>query len=217
MQKNIVEPTRIGRANMIKGSGAFLLLLFAGLTGIQAADILKLPRQYGPLGLTMTTKEFTRVTGVEPGGCEDCVPDQHVAELDASYFAKTLEAFPGVAKGATTEPAAPTVFFYRDKLEFLAFSIKGYDYDLVKRAVEGVLGAPHKREVFAKRCIYAGGETFSWSDSATVVTLTEYRDNGENELELKFADKRLLQDAELLQEFAQRDVIKDLEKENHCR
>ena len=91
-----------------------------------------------------------------------------------------------------------------------------YHYTTVKAEFERVLGKQYKRDVFPKKCIYSGGETLTWSDAATSIVLTEYRDKSGNQLEVKFADRALLEEAETLQGIEQAEAIKKLEREGNC-
>lgn len=184
-----------------------------------SADMRKLPRDHGPVQLGMTVKEFKRATGVDPGAgpCEDCVSNQQVAQLGASSFSKLLDWFPDLAKGEASEAVPADVFFYRGKLEFILFSITGYDMAAVRKQFIRTLGNEFKRETFEKKCVYAAGETLTWSDLDTVITLTEYRDESGNQLDIKLADKVLNREAEIVREFAQHDTLKEIEKDSNCK
>lgn len=194
-----------------------VLLCSCAIGALAASPSAKLPRKYGPVSLAMSAKDFKRATGVDASAeCEDCIANQNVAELEAAYFSKMLDWFPALARKEASEGVPATIFFYRGKLEFVLFTMTGYDYDVVKQSLVRTLGEGYRREQFARRCIYAGGESLIWSDNATTILLTEYRDKGGNQLELKLADKALLDEAEKIQEVHQQDLIKQLEKEGNC-
>jgi hypothetical protein len=201
---------------MLARAAAGLALCLAAALSV-GADVAKLPREHGPLKLAMTIKEFKRATGLANfDACADCGPEQSVAELDMPYFAKALEWFPALARKQVTQEAAPTVFFYKGRLEFVLFTLLDYDYNGVRTELERVLGKNYKREIFQKTCIYAAGETYTWTDTATAISLTEYRDPSGTQLELKLADRQLLADAEKLQDAAQREAMQHIEKESNC-
>ncbi len=187
------------------------------MVAIAAPPLNKLPRKFGPVNLAMSAKEFKRTTGVEPAGeCEDCIDKQNVAELDATFFSRMLDWFPNLARKEASEAVPATVFFYRGKLEFVLFTMTGYDYQAVKQSLVRTLGESYRQERFPRRCIYAGGESLTWTDPVTTIVLTEYRDKTGNQLELKLADKALLEEAERIQDVHQQDLVKQLEKEGNC-
>jgi hypothetical protein len=193
------------------------LFLLAATLGASAAEVLTLPRKFGPLSLAMQAKEFKRATGADPAGqCADCVANQNVVELGNQYFSRTLDWFPTLARRELSEETQPTVFFFKERLEFILFSFGRYDYAGIKAALTRVLGEDYKREEFPSRCLYAGGVTLTWSDVATTVSLTEYIEEGGKQLELKFADRKLTEEAERLQDVAQTDAIKELEQLEDC-
>jgi hypothetical protein len=193
------------------------LLLLAATLSAGAAEVLTLPRKFGPLSLAMQAKEFKRATGVNPAGqCADCVANQNVVELGNQFFSRTLDWFPSLARRELSEETTPTVFFFKDRLEFILFSFGRYDYAGIKAALIRVLGEDYQREEFPSRCLYAGGLTLTWSDVATIVTLTEYSEEGGKQLDLKLADRKLTEEAEKLQEIAQSDAIKELEQLEDC-
>jgi hypothetical protein len=176
-----------------------------------------LPREFGPLRLAMPLRDFKRATGIDASGqCFDCIKDQNAKELDAKYFAKVLERFPGIADGQGSEVVSPTVFFYKGRLEFILLIVERYDKGAIVGALEQALGKDYKRQVFPKKCIYAGGESFTWSDSDTSVVLTEYGDTTGSQLEIKFADRQLLEDAEKMQEVGRAEVTHELEDAAGC-
>jgi hypothetical protein len=197
--------------------GLCLLLSVFAVASSFAAELQSLPRKYGPLKLAMTLKEFKRATDVDAAGqCFDCIKDQNTKELDAKYFAQILDDFPTIARGEASEDAQPTVFFYKGRLEFILLIVEQYDRATVLAALEQVLGKDYKRQVFPKKCIYAGGESFTWSDADTSIILTEYGDTTGSQLELKFADRQLLEEAESMQEAGRREITAELEEAAGC-
>ncbi len=180
-----------------------------------AADAL--PRKFGPLVLGMPAAEFARVTGVDPAGrCADCLPQQNGGDVEPELVQPILDSFATLKRFRKEADALPTVFFYKNKLEFILLTLEQYHYTTVKAEFERILGDKFKRETFSKKCIYSGGETLTWSDAATSIVLTEYRDKSGNQLEVKFADRVLLEEAEQLQDTDQAEAIKKLEREGHC-
>lgn len=180
-----------------------------------AADTL--PRKFGPIILGMPAAEFARITGVDPAGrCADCLPQQNGGDVDPELVQPILDNFATLARFRKEADALPTVFFYKDKLEFILLTLEQYHYSTVKAEFERILGNKYKRETFPKKCIYSGGETLTWSDAATSIVLTEYRDKSGNQLEVKFADRVLLDEAEKLQDIEQAQAVKKLEREGNC-
>jgi hypothetical protein len=192
-----------------------MIALGAALTTAFAADAL--PRKFGPLVLGMPAAEFARVTGVDPTGrCTDCLPQQNGGDVEPELVQPILDNFATLARFRKESDALPTVFFYQGKLEFILLTLEQYHYSTVKAEFERMLGNKYKRENFPKKCIYSGGETLTWSDAATSIILTEYRDKSGNQLEVKFADRVLLEEAEKLQDIDQAAAIKKLEREGNC-
>jgi hypothetical protein len=180
-----------------------------------AADAL--PRRFGPLSVGMSAADFTQLTGVDPAGrCADCLPQQNGGDVAPELVKPLLNSFSTLARFRKDTDALPTIFFYKDKLEFVLLTLAQYHYTTVKAEFERVLGKKFKREVFKKNCIYSGGETLTWSDAATSIVLTEYRDPSGNQLEVKFADRLLLEEAEKLQDVEQAEAVKQLEREGNC-
>lgn len=196
----------------------FAAIILSSIVGhAYTAEILTLPRKFGALSLGMPSVEFARVTGVDPGGrCPDCLPQQNGGDVEPELVAPLVSRFPTLIRYRRPVDALPTIFFYKDKLEFALITLEEYDYTAVKSDFERVLGKKYKRELFLKKCIYAGGETLTWSDAATSIVLTEYRDKSGNQLEIKFADRALLEEAEKLQDIEQKGNIAKLEKEGNC-
>ena len=191
------------------------IALSALLTTVFAAEIL--PRAFGALSLGMPAKEFAKITGVDPAGrCADCLPQQNGGDVEPDLVKPVLDNFPSLSRFRKESDALPTIFFYKDKLEFILLTLEQYHYTTVRAEFERILGSKYKRDVFAKKCIYAGGESLTWSDAATSIVLTEYRDKTGNQLEIKFADRALLEEAEKLQDIAQAEAIKKLEREGNC-
>ena len=192
-----------------------VIALGALMTTALAADTL--PRKFGPLSLGMAAAEFTKVTGVDPAGrCLDCMAQQNGGDVEPELVKPILDSFATLARFRKETDALPTIFFYKDKLEFILLTLGQYHYTTVKAEFERVLGKQYKRDVFPKKCIYSGGETLTWSDAATSIVLTEYRDKSGNQLEVKFADRALLEEAETLQGIEQAEAIKKLEREGNC-
>ena len=143
-----------------------------GIVAIGAFSQEALPRKFGPLSLGMPAMEFTKVTGVDPAGhCADCLAQQNGGDVEPELVKPILDSFTTVARFRKETDALPTIFFYRDKLEFILITLERYHYTTVKAEFERMLGNKHKRAVFPKRCIYAGGESLTWSDSATSIVL----------------------------------------------
>ena len=188
-----------------------------GAVAISAVSQEALPRKFGPLSLGMPAVEFTKVTGVDPGGrCADCLAQQNGGDVEPELVKPILDSFTTLARFRKETDALPTIFFYKDKLEFILLTLERYHYTTVKAEFERMLGNKYKRAVFPKRCIYAGGESSTWSDAATSIVLTEYRDKTGNQLEVKFADRALLEEAEKLQDIEQAEAVKKLEREGNC-
>ncbi len=180
-----------------------------------AADTL--PRTFGPLVLGMPAAEFAKVTGVDPAGrCADCLAQQNGGDVEPELVNPILKSFKTLARFRKDTDALPTIFFYKDKLEFILLTFEQYHYTTVKAEFERMLGTQFKRESFPKKCIYSGGETLTWSDTTTSIILTEYRDASGNQLEVKFADRALLEEAEKLQDIEQKESIKKLERAGNC-
>ena len=192
-----------------------LLAIFANAA--IAAEILTLPRKFGALSLGMPAAEFGNVTGVDPGGrCADCLPLQNGGDVEPELVAPLISRFSTLIRYRRPADPLPTIFFYKDRLEFALIILEEYDYTAVKADFERVLGKKYKRDIFPKKCIYAGGESLTWSDAATTIVLTEYRDKTGNQLEVKFADRALLEEAERLQDVQEKENIAKLEKEGNC-
>lgn len=176
-----------------------------------------LPRKFGPLSLGMSGAEFAKVTGVDPAGrCADCLPQQNGGDVEAELVRPILESFSTLARFRKETDTLPTIFFYKDRLEFILVALQQYHYTTVKAEFERILGKSYKRDVFPKKCIYLGGETLTWADAATSIILTEYRDKSGNHLEVKIADRALLEEAEKLQDIEQKESVKKLEREGNC-
>ncbi len=176
-----------------------------------------LPRKFGDLSLGMAATEFAKVTGVDPTGrCADCLPEQNGGDVEPGMVDPILKVFSTLARFRKDTDALPTIFFYKNKLEFILLTFEQYHFTTVKAEFERVLGSKFKRETFPKKCIYSGGESTTWSDAATSIILTEYRDASGNQLEVKFADRALLEEAEKLQDIEQKETIKKLEREGNC-
>ena len=185
--------------------------------GTSAQEQTALPRTFGGLSLGMPAAQFAKVTGVDPAGrCADCLPQQNGGDVESELIAPVLKSFSTLARFRKDTDALPTVFFYKDKLEFILLTFEQYHFTTVKAEFERQLGSKFKRELFAKKCIYSGGESITWSDAATSIILTEYRDPSGNQLEVKFADRVLLEEAEKLQDVEQKETIKKLEREGNC-
>ncbi len=193
-----------------------VIVFGAAVTTAIAADAL--PRRFGPLSLGMSAADFTKLTGVDPAGrCADCLPQQNGGDVEPELVRPILDSFSTLARFRKETDALPTIFFYKDKLEFILLTLAQYHYTTVKAEFERVLGKKFKRDVFQKKCIYSGGETLTWSDAATSIVLTEYRDPSGNQLEVKFADRLLLEEAEKLQDIEQAEALKKLEREGNCQ
>ncbi len=198
-----------------KFCAAIILCSMANLA--VAAELLTLPRKFGALSLGMPATEFARVTGVDPGGrCADCLPQQNGGDVEPELVTPLVSRFATLIRYRRPNDALPTIFFYKNRLEFALITLEEYDYAAVKSDFERVLGKKYKRDLFPKKCIYAGGESLTWSDVATAIILTEYRDKSGNQLEIKFADRALLEEAEKLQDIEQRESVSKLEKEGNC-
>jgi hypothetical protein len=184
-------------------------------TSTFAADTL--PRKFGSLSLGMPAAEFAKITGVDPSGrCADCLAQQNGGDVEPEMVKPILESFSTLARFRKESDALPTIFFYKDKLEFILLTFEQYHFTTVRAEFERILGKQFKRELFPKRCIYSGGESITWSDAVTSIILTEYRDASGNQLEVKFADHALLEEAEKLQDIEQKETIKKLEREGNC-
>jgi hypothetical protein len=180
-----------------------------------AADTL--PRKFGSLSLGMPAAEFAKITGVDPSGrCADCLAQQNGGDVEPEMVKPVLDSFSTLARFRKESDALPTIFFYKDKLEFILLTFEQYHFTTVRAEFERILGKQFKRELFPKRCIYSGGESITWSDAITSIILTEYRDASGNQLEVKFADRALLEEAEKLQDIEQKETIKKLEREGNC-
>lgn len=165
----------------------------------------------------MPATEFAKITGVDPSGrCADCLPQQNGGDVEPELVKPVLDSFSTLARFRKETDALPTIFFYKDKLEFILLTFEQYHFTTVRAEFERILGKQFKRDVFPKRCIYSGGESITWSDAATSIVLTEYRDASGNQLEVKFADRALLEEAEKLQDIEQKEAIKKLEREGDC-
>lgn len=180
-----------------------------------AAD--PLPRNFGPLSLGMPAAEFAKATGVDPAGrCADCLAQQNGGDVEPELVKPILDSFATLTRFRKETDPPPTIFFFKDKLEFILLTLQQYHYTTVKAEFERVLGKNYKRDVFPKKCIYSGGETLTWADAATSILLTEYRNKSGNQLEVKIADRALLEEAEKLQDIEQKESIKRLEREGNC-
>jgi hypothetical protein len=194
-----------------------IVAIALSLVAIGAVSDEALPRKFGPINLAMPAAEFTRVTGVDPAGrCADCLAQQNGGDVEPELVKPILDNFTTLGRFRNENDALPTIFFYKNKLEFILISLEKYHYTTVKAEFERILGNKYKRTVFPKKCIYAGGESLTWSDAATAIVLTEYRDKSGNQLEVKFADRALLDEAEKLQDIEQAEAIKKLEREGNC-
>ena len=197
----------------------FSLLIFSwAISSVAfAAEPSTLPRSFGQLSLGMPAAEFAKITGVDPTGrCSDCLPEQNGGDVEPELVNPVLKTFPTLARFRKESDALPTIFFYKNKLEFILLTFEQYLFTTVKAEFERVLGGKFKRETFPKKCIYSGGESTTWSDATTSIVLTEYRDASGNQLEVKFADRALLEEAEKLQDIEQKETIKKLEREGNC-
>lgn len=184
-------------------------------TAVLATELL--PRKFGALSLGMPAAEFAKITGVDPAGrCADCIPEQNGGDVEPELAKPILDSFSSLARFRRDTDALPTIFFYKGKLEFILLTLERYHFTTVRAEFERLLGNKFKREVFPKRCIYSGGESITWSDAVTSIILTEYRDASGNQLEVKFADRALLEEAEKLQDIEQKESIKKLEREGNC-
>jgi len=180
-----------------------------------AADAL--PRKFGPISLGMPAAEFTAVTGLDPAGrCADCLPQQNGGDVEPELVKPILNTFSTLSRFRKDSDALPTIFFYKGRLEFILLALGQYHYTTVKAEFERILGNKYRRDVFPKQCIYSGGESLTWSDAVTSIVLTEYRDKSGNQIEVKFADRALLEEAEKLQDIEQADAIKKSEREGNC-
>jgi hypothetical protein len=194
-----------------------VIAIIGGVTFLTAQAADTLPRKFGQLSLGMPAAEFAKVTGVDPSGrCVDCLPQQNGGDVEPEMVKPILDTFTTLARFRKEADAMPTIFFYKNKLEFILLMLEQYHYTTVKAEFERILGNQFKREVFAKKCIYSGGESITWSDATTSIVLTEYRDKSGNQLEVKFADRALLEEAEKLQDIEQAEAIKKLEREGNC-
>ena len=198
---------------------SFCLFIFFGAISVSAfaAEPAALPRTFGQLRLGMPAAEFAKISGVDPAGrCADCLPQQNGGDVEPELVTPVLKTFPSLTRFRKETDALPTIFFYKGKLEFILLSFGQYHFTTVKAEFERLLGNSSKRETFPKKCIYAGGESLTWSDAETSIVLTEYRDASGNQLEVKLADRALLEEAEKLQDVEQKENIKKLEREGHC-
>lgn len=196
----------------------FLLIFIGALCGTtMAAESSNLPRAFGELSLGMPAAQFAKLTGVDPAGrCADCLPQQNGGDVEPEMVKPVLDSFSTLTRFRKETDALPTIFFYKDKLEFILLTFEQYHFTTVRAEFERALGNKFKHDVFPKKCIYAGGESLTWSDAATSIVLTEYRDTSGNQLEVKFADRALLEEAEKLQDIEQKETIKKLEREGNC-
>lgn len=196
----------------------FLLIFIGALCGTtMAAESSNLPRAFGELSLGMPAAQFAKLTGVDPAGrCADCLPQQNGGDVEPEMVKSVLDGFSTLTRFRKETDALPTIFFYKDKLEFILLTFEQYHFSTVKAEFERLLGSKFKREIFPKRCIYSGGESITWSDAVTSIILTEYRDASGNQLEVKFADRALLEEAEKLQDIEQKETIKKLERDGNC-
>lgn len=193
---------------------AFVATIIVAAT---AYAVETLPRSFGKLSLGMAAAEFAKLTGVDPSGrCADCLPQQNGGDVEPELAKPILDRFSTLARFRRDTDALPTIFFYKDKLEFILLTFEQYHFTTVRAEFERALGNKFKHDVFPKKCIYAGGESLTWSDAATSIVLTEYRDTSGNQLEVKFADRVLLEEAEKLQDIEHKETIKKLEREGNC-
>ncbi len=195
----------------------FLIVIAFGVVATAAIAADALPRRFGPLTLGMSAADFTKLTGVDPTGrCADCLPQQNGGDVEPELVKPILDSFSTLARFRKESDALPTIFFYKGKLEFILLALGQYHYTTVKAEFERILGNKYRRDVFPKKCIYSGGESLTWSDAATSIVLTEYRDPSGNQIEVKFADRALLEEAEKLQDIEQAEAIKKSEREGNC-
>lgn len=200
---------------MLRNVAGVIFASLVGLSAVFAAD--SLPRKFGSLSLGMPAAEFAKITGVDPSGrCADCLPQQNGGDVEPELVKPVLDSFSTLARFRKDTDALPTIFFYKDKLEFILLTFEQYHFSTVRAEFERTLGKQFKRELFPKRCIYSGGESITWSDATTSIVVTEYRDASGNQLEVKFADRALLEEAEKLQDIEQKETIKKLEREGNC-
>ncbi len=100
-----------------------------------------LPRKFGPLSLGMSAAEFAKVTGVDPAGrCADCLAQQNGGDVEPELVKPILDSFTTLARFRKETDALPTIFFYKDKLEFILISLEKYHYTTVKAEFERMLG-----------------------------------------------------------------------------
>lgn len=193
------------------------LVFSAIIVNALAAEPTSLPRTFGRLSLGMPATEFAKVTGVDPAGrCADCLPLQNGGDVESEIVKPVLDSFSTLARFHKETDVLPTIFFYKEKLEFILLTFERYQFTTIKAEFARILGPQFKRAIFAKTCIYSGGESITWSDATTSIILTEYRDATGNQLEVKFADRALLEEAEKLQDVEQKENIKKLEREGNC-
>jgi hypothetical protein len=196
---------------------AFIACIFTSISVASAVAADPLPRKFGALSLGMPAGEFAKITGVDPAGrCADCLPQQNGGDVEPDLVIPVLNSFSTLARFHKETDALPTIFFYKDKLEFILLTFERYHFTTIKAEFERILGNQFKRETFPKKCIYSGGESTTWSDAATLIILTEYRDATGNQLEVKIADRVLTEEAEKLQDIEQKENIKKLEREGNC-
>lgn len=196
---------------------AFIAGIFTSISVASALAADPLPRKFGALSLGMAAADFAKLTGVDPGGrCADCLPQQNGGDVEPELVKPVLDSFSTLARFQKETDALPTIFFYKGKLEFILLTFERYHFTTIQAEFERILGAQFKRETFPKRCIYSGGESITWSNATTLIILTEYRDATRNQLEVKFADRALMEEAEKLQDLEQKENIKKLEREGNC-
>jgi len=153
---------------------ALLLMLLAGICQAGGFVPAQLSRAYGPFYLGMSTTEFQRLTGIEPGPCAICLPEERLAIIEGPDLAR-------IHPQAGPE-SVMDFFFYRGCLYQFTVTPRESDFRTLAQRLSDQFQAPPEIDDTSPDL----GQ-LRWQDEHTRVTLN-YDPQDERVIAVKYDD-----------------------------
>jgi len=112
-----------------------------------------LSRSLGPFVLGMTTKEFKKVTGIEPEYCPRCDDNEEYADIDDARVAKLL--------GSKGNKAGMDAFFFKGRLYNFGFMFEKQNNLVTIKKMQQQYGPPIKES----------DGSYQWRDKKTKILI----------------------------------------------
>ena len=151
-----------------------LLTLAAGICQAGGFVPAQLSRAYGPFHLGMSEADFSRLTGIKPGPCAICLPDERLAIVEGADLARIHPQ--------AGEESVMDFFFYRGRLYQFTVAPREGDLKTLARRLSDRFQAPPEVDDTSPDL----GQ-LRWQDEHTRVTLN-YDPQDDRVIAIKYDD-----------------------------